>query len=217
MSSEWREGQLRDFALINPKTEPLNPESPFITMSAVPAWGQWAYPDTTKGTKGGVRAQGGDVLVARITPCLENGKIAKVPSDFGAVGGSTEFIVLRGSQLVLSDYLFLWASERATHAAAVNLMTGSTGRQRVSASDYGALPLLLPPIEEQRRIVDLLGAIDDVIEKAGAVQVDRTSARNAIAGQAFAMALHNLRAELLSSLISGAHRIPETYDELMGA
>lgn len=168
MSSEWRQGQLRDFALINAKTDQLNPESPFITMSAVPAWGQWAHPDTTKGTKGGVRAQGGDVLVARITPCLENGKIAKVPGSLGAVGGSTEFIVLRGGEAVLSDFLFLWASERTTHASAVNLMTGSTGRQRVSASDYGELPFLLPPLKDQQRIVDLIGAVDDAIETSAA-------------------------------------------------
>ncbi|WP_411730738.1 restriction endonuclease subunit S [Paeniglutamicibacter sp.] len=166
MTSNWEVVRLADVAMINPPTSKLTPESPFITMSDVDEWGRWASTSGAKGSRGGIRAEGGDVLVARITPCLENGKIAMVPRDLGAVGGSTEFIVLRGGEKSLSEFLFLWASESGTHASAINLMVGSTGRQRVSASDFAALPMSLPSIAEQRRIVDLIGALDEAIEAA---------------------------------------------------
>lgn len=166
MTSKWETVRLGEIALINPKTSGVSEDSPFITMSDVKEWGRWATTQGTKGSRGGVKAVGSDVLVARITPCLENGKIAMVPSHHGPVGGSTEFIVLRGTERVSPEFLYLWASERGTHSSAVRLMVGSTGRQRVSAKDYADLPIALPPMPEQLRIVDLIGALDDAIEAA---------------------------------------------------
>lgn len=178
MREGWRTVPLGEVAAVNPKCARVTEESPFITMSDVAEWGRWAASTSAKGTRGGTRAEGGDVLVARITPCLENGKIAMVPRDLGAVGGSTEFIVLRGSESVLSEYLYLWASERSNHSAAVRLMVGSTGRQRVSAQDLGALQINLPPLDEQQRIVDLIESLDHTIEAADtAAEASNTSTK----------------------------------------
>ena len=160
MSEAWAETSLGDVAEVNPREPALPEDAPFITMADVAEWGRWAHPSGPKGSRGGARARGGDVLMARITPCLENGKIAMVPTDLGRVGGSTELLVLRAGQGLLSEFLFLWAVSRSTHSAAVGLMTGTTGRQRVNASDIAALPILLPPLSVQRRIVDLVAHMD---------------------------------------------------------
>lgn len=98
--------------------------------------------------------------MARITPCLENGKIAMVPAELNRIGGSTEFVVLRAGPDLLPEFLFLWAVSGPTHHAAVDLMVGTSGRQRVSGTDLAALPISVPPLEVQRRIVDLIDAFD---------------------------------------------------------
>ena len=161
MIDEWVETTLGNIAIVSPKDPPLPENAPFITMADVDEWGVWAAQSGPKGSRGGIRAQGSDVLVARITPCLENGKIAMVPRDFGAVGGSTEFIVIRAEEGVLPEFLFRWATSQATHSAAIGLMTGTTGRQRVSGKDFAELPITLPPLAVQRRIVDLMAHLDN--------------------------------------------------------
>jgi type I restriction enzyme S subunit len=96
---------------------------------------------------------------------LENGKIAQVPKHLGDVGGSTEFIVLRANtDVALNDFLYLWAQERSTHSAAVALMVGTTGRQRVGGADIATLPVALPPLPEQRRIVAVMSFVDALID-----------------------------------------------------
>jgi type I restriction enzyme S subunit len=166
MRKGWKQATLGEVASVNPTCTGVTSDSPFITMSDVSGWGRWASSTSVKGTRGGTRAEGGDVLVARITPCLENGKIALVPYELGAVGGSTEFIVLRGNDDAISEYLYLWASEKSTHSAAISLMFGTTGRQRVSAKDYRSLPISLPPLKEQHRIIGLIRAMDSTIAAA---------------------------------------------------
>jgi type I restriction enzyme S subunit len=161
MSDAWVETTLGEIAFVNPKDPSLSENAPFITMADVDEWGVWAAQSGPKGTRGGIRAKGSDVLVARITPCLENGKIAMVPRDFGAVGGSTEFIVIRADEGVLPEFLFRWATSQATHSAAISLMTGTTGRQRVSGKDFAELPITVPPVAVQRRIVDLMAHLDN--------------------------------------------------------
>lgn len=102
--------------------------------------------------------------MARITPCLENGKVAQLPDDVGLVGGSTEFITLRRMEEVDADYLFFLATDPELHARAVSLMTGTTGRRRLAAKDLAQLTVELPPLETQRELAAAL----DVVQGAGA-------------------------------------------------
>jgi type I restriction enzyme, S subunit len=163
--NDWRAGRLADFAIVGPKVKPLDEDAPFITMADVAEWGHWAAPSGPRGRRNGVRAHGGDVLVARITPCLENGKIAQVPKHLGDVGGSTEFIVLRAApELLLDDFLLLWAQSQSTHEAAISLMVGTSGRKRVAAADFRSLPISFPSLAEQRHIVDVMSAVDAQVE-----------------------------------------------------
>ena len=115
----------------------------------------------------GARFQNGDTLLARITPCLENGKTVYVdclkPNQIGH--GSTEFIVLSGIK-DKTDNLFVYylARDPSLRTFAIHSMQGSTGRQRVDANSLGLFEFSLPLIEEQRRIAHILGTLDDKIE-----------------------------------------------------
>ncbi len=101
--------------------------------------------------RSGSKFQNGDTLVARITPCLENGKTAFV--DFlepGEVGrGSTEFIVLR-PKLVGPEFVYCFARTYAFREHAIKSMRGASGRQRVQESSLHDFPVLLPPASLQK-------------------------------------------------------------------
>ena len=196
----WEATSIGDAIQVNPKMGKLDASAPFVTMSDVDEWGTYAYPSGKKGSRGGIRAQGGDVLFARITPCLENGKIGKLPDAAPPTGGSTEFIVLRGTEKATSDFAFLLAQSDYVHSSAVALMTGSTGRQRVAASDVANIPINLPPLHEQCRIVETMNTLDGTVD-ASRASLDR---------------LRELRSSMLSVLLSGEHEIPATYDQFLG-
>ena len=117
--------------------------------------------------KGGSKFRNGDTIVARITPCLENGKTAYVDIlNKNEVGfGSTEFIVLRNKpKLTDKQFLFYLAISKNFRESAIQSMTGSSGRQRVQKNEIMKLEIFLPPIQEQEAIAEVLSSLDDKIE-----------------------------------------------------
>lgn len=105
-----------------------------------------------------------DTLMARITPCLENGKIAKYESDIAGFG-STEFFVLRAKEnKVTADYVYYLSQTHYIRQLAVNSMTGASGRQRADAKYIGNIKWNFPDIEIQIKIADILSAYDNLIE-----------------------------------------------------
>lgn len=116
---------------------------------------------------GGSKFRNGDTLMARITPCLENGKTAYASIlDDGEVGfGSTEYIVFRNIEGVTdSKFVYYFVTSPWFREIAIKSMVGSSGRQRVQQSVLENLEVTLPPLEEQRRIAGILGSLDDKIE-----------------------------------------------------
>ena len=115
---------------------------------------------------GGAKFCNGDTIMARITPCLENGKTAFVDMlDDGEVGfGSTEFIVMR-AKTGISDPQFVYytAINPAFRNVAIKSMVGSSGRQRVQQSVLEELELPVPDLDEQRRIGTFLARLDEKI------------------------------------------------------
>lgn len=115
---------------------------------------------------GGAKFCSGDTIMARITPCLENGKTAFVDMlDDGEVGfGSTEFIVMR-AKTGISDPQFVYytAINPAFRNVAIKSMVGSSGRQRVQQSVLEELELPVPDLDEQRRIGTFLARLDEKI------------------------------------------------------
>ena len=144
----WESVLLNDVIDFNPKVE-LSKErvKQSIPMSALSTTSMVLdsneFTETT--STSGARFQNGDTLLARITPCLENGKTAFVSgilSDEGAVG-STEFIVMRAKNI--NPYMvYLLARTEDFRESAIKSMTGSDGRQRVQVDIIKALPYLLP-------------------------------------------------------------------------
>lgn len=116
--------------------------------------------------KSGTKFRNGDTLMARITPCLENGKISKVDIlDDNEIGcGSTEFIVLRGKNGV-SDNEFIYYLSRCDSFKnpAIKSMVGSSGRQRVQKEVIKNLELHVPPLDTQIKIGKFLSLLDEKI------------------------------------------------------
>jgi type I restriction enzyme S subunit len=96
----------------------------------------------------------GDVLFAKITPCMENGKMAVARGLRNGIGfGSTEFHVLRPRDGVDARYVYHFVSSATFRREAAHHMTGAVGQKRVPLSHMRQSELPLPPIAEQRRIV----------------------------------------------------------------
>lgn len=169
MGSEWRELPFDQAVLVNPHVRlDLGKPYPFVDMQALVPGNRSVAPAGVREFKGsGSRFISGDTLMARITPCLENGKIARfMPSHPDLCGhGSTEFIVIRGRPHVTDNTFayYLTISERVRNYC-ISQMTGTSGRQRVPTSALSHLPVLLPPLPQQRAIACILGSLDDKIE-----------------------------------------------------
>lgn len=102
-----------------------------------------------------------DVLFAKITPCMENGKIAiarNLRNDLGF--GSTEFHVIRAGERVTPEYLWFFMRTREFRDAAKSRMVGAGGQQRVPADFLSSASIPLPPLPEQHRIVEILDQAD---------------------------------------------------------
>ena len=168
MKYNWTKKKLSEIAYINPresigkgvvaKKVPMDKLQPFCRD--VPEFVLEEY-------KGGTKFRNGDTIMARITPCLENGKIAKVSVlSHDEVGfGSTEYIVFRAIDGVSdADFLYYLICSPLVRNPAIKSMVGSSGRQRVQTDVVVNLDIELPPIEEQRKISWLLKTIDDKIE-----------------------------------------------------
>jgi restriction endonuclease S subunit len=108
----------------------------------------------------------GDVLLAKITPCMENGKAAFVENIPHQIGfGSTEFHVLRPSLGIDGRYLFYMVWNPVFRHIAGKNMTGTAGQKRVPTDFVKRYKIPLPPIEEQRRIADILNRADAIRRK----------------------------------------------------
>lgn len=112
---------------------------------------------------GGTKFRNGDTIMARITPCLENGKTAKVAVlDDGEVGfGSTEYIVFRAKDGIDEDFIYYLVCSPFVREPAIKSMVGSSGRQRVQTDVVQNLEIMVPDYEEQKRISGILKSLDD--------------------------------------------------------
>ena len=168
MKFNWTTKKLSEIADINPresigkgvvaKKVPMDKLQPFCRD--VPEFVLEEY-------KGGTKFKNNDTIMARITPCLENGKIAKVSIlNNDEIGfGSTEYIVFRAIDGVSdADFLYYLICSPLVRNPAIKSMVGSSGRQRVQTDVVANLDIELPPIEEQRKIGGLLRTFDDKIK-----------------------------------------------------
>lgn len=118
-----------------------------------------------KAFNGGAKFRNGDTLLAKITPCLENGKTAFVDIlDDGEVAfGSTEFIVLRAKNETNPEFLYYFAISPDFRKRAIECMEGTSGRQRVNENALKTLELPIPEPQTQQSIAAVLSALDKKI------------------------------------------------------
>ena len=124
-------------------------------------------PETEKAEfGGGSKFCNGDTIMARITPCLENGKTAFVDilEDNEIAFGSTEFIVMRAREGISDpQFVYYLATSPMFRNVAIKSMVGSSGRQRVQQSVLDKLELTVPSLEEQKQIGSFLALLDKKI------------------------------------------------------
>ena len=114
--------------------------------------------------KGYTYFQDNDVLLAKITPCFENGKSGIVRNSKNGIGfGSTEFIVLRSSEQILPEWIYLFISSDNFLKEGKNNMTGSAGQQRLTKDFVENYKIHLPPIETQKGIVNKIESEQKII------------------------------------------------------
>ena len=168
---EWEEVKLEDICLINPKkpTEPKDGKVSFIPMDALSEDAKLIkqdikdYKDVSKGF---TSFTDNDVLIAKITPCFENGKGAFVEGLTNGVGfGSTEFHVLRADKDTCPKFIYYLSLTDIFRGRGKLNMQGSAGHRRVTTDYIKAYKLTVPPsLEEQQKIAAVLTNADKEIE-----------------------------------------------------
>ena len=154
-NEDWEWIKAKDFMIFNPresvkkgtviKNVPMDKIEP--KTKEIPSYEVTEY-------KGGVKFRNGDTLMARITPCLENGKISQVSIlDYNEIGaGSTEFIVLREKEGVSDkDFIYYLSNSEFFKEPAIKSMVGSSGRQRVQRDVVENLDIYVPSLETQKK------------------------------------------------------------------
>jgi type I restriction enzyme S subunit len=179
----WPKKPLGDVCAINPKLAAserpaVDCDVTFVPMAAVDEFsGTIARPELRQYgqvAKGYTPFCENDVLFAKITPCMENGKAAIARRLVNGVGfGSTEFHVLRPTSTVLSEWVFAFIRQPGFRAEARLNFTGTAGQRRVPLEFMRRVPISIPPLVEQERIVKLLDEADE-LRKLRA-QADSTS------------------------------------------
>jgi len=194
----WCCVQHKDIAQINPKL-PLNELADdlivsFLPMAAVEEKsGRYRLSEIReygKVKKGYTPFINGDVIFAKITPCMENGKVAVVENLQNGMGcGSTEFHVSRLTSLTSRKYLFYYLVQERFRRDARQNMTGSAGQLRVSKSYFEEFQFPLPPLLEQERIVEkieeLFSDVDQGVESLKTAQKQLKVYRQAVLKWAF--------------------------------
>ena len=173
----WEDKLLGDVCTVNPKKIDAknlddNLEVSFVPMAAVSDVLGEIFNHEVKNLQdvrtGFTNFSKGDVIFAKITPCMENGKSAIVGPLVNDIGyGSTEFYVLRCKEELNNKYLYHMVRNTTFRAAAKAVMTGVVGQQRVPKTFLQEYQLLLPTLSEQHEIVRL---IDDLLARERAAQ-----------------------------------------------
>lgn len=166
--SDWVTVSLNEIAFINP-TEKLakGTLATKIGMDNLQPFSKKVSAQIQENYNGGMKFRNGDTIVARITPCLENGKTAYIDTlKDGEIGfGSTEYIVLRAKEgLSNSHFLYYFARSDTFRDVAIASMTGSSGRQRVQTEVVVNHTFELPTLPEQKAIASVLSSLDDKID-----------------------------------------------------
>jgi type I restriction enzyme S subunit len=168
----WPTKSLGEVCAINPKlaasdVPAVDSEVTFVPMAAVDERsGSIIRPEVRQYhqvAKGYTSFRENDVLFAKITPCMENGKAAIARGLVNHIGfGSTEFHVLRPSSKLLPEWLFAFIRQPSFRSEAEANFTGTAGQRRVPSEFMKRTAISVPPLAEQRRMTKLLDDADEL-------------------------------------------------------
>ena len=194
----WEVAALPDRIGVNPRRSlRRGQEAPYLPMAKMPTHGH--TPESVVALRpfgSGMRFANGDTLVARITPCLENGKTAYVDflkNDTEIGWGSTEYIVLRPQPPLPNQFAYCLARSAAFREFAIRNMSGTSGRQRVPATALRGFLMVCPPDRLATRFGEIIGSLLERASRAG--RESRTLAA--------------LRDTLVPKLVSGEIRLEQ--------
>jgi type I restriction enzyme S subunit len=198
----WNWVTLADAYYINPQRKlKKGKTAPYLDMASLPTSGHCAELCIQRDVGSGSKYTNGDTLLARITPCLENGKSGFV--DFLAnneIGwGSTEFLVLRPKPPMPEYHAYLLSRHKAFRDYAIQSMSGTSGRQRIQNDVLGRYLLAWPPENVAKSFGNIITPIQQRIA----------------ANHSQAQTLAKLRDTLLPRLISGQLRLPDVSASLV--
>ena len=185
----WRWSRLLDIGEINPRNEAADDElAAFVPMSGVPQLhGETIVAETKRWggiKKGYTHFANGDVVLAKITPCFENGKAAVIkdlPGDSGIGAGTTELQVFRPIHAgILPEYVYLFLRSPLFVVEGERKMTGTAGQKRLPTDYFATRAFPLPPTEEQSRIVAKVDELMALCDKLEAQQQERRKLQNAL-------------------------------------
>ena len=163
---EWLEKRMDEIADFNPRESiPKGTIAKKVAMDKLQPFCRDVPVFEMEAFSGGTKFRNGDTIMARITPCLENGKTAKVDVlDEDEVGfGSTEYIVFRAKEGNDPDFIYYLVTSPVVREPAIKSMVGSSGRQRVQTDVVQGLKVRVPGLEGQRAIAGILKTLDDKI------------------------------------------------------
>ncbi|PRR85870.1 restriction endonuclease subunit S [Clostridium luticellarii] len=167
-SNGWRECKLINVVQFNPKESIKKGDmAKKISMDKLESYTRKITGFEIAKFKGGTKFRNGDTLLARITPCLENGKTAQVGilNKNEVAFGSTEFIVLREKLGITdNDFIYYMSISPEFRNLAIRSMNGSSGRQRVQKDVLEECEIKLPLLKEQKAIAHILSTLDEKIE-----------------------------------------------------
>jgi len=175
----WEEKAIGELCIINPRADIKNLKNDtgvsFIPMKAVDEKdGIITAYDTRKLSevrKGYTYFANNDVLFAKITPCMENGKSAIAKNLKNGIGfGSTEFHVLRTKGGIMSELIHYHLRQKSFRNEAKNKMTGSAGQKRVPKDFLEKAKIIVPPLPEQKKIVKYLDSLSEKVRKIQSLQ-----------------------------------------------
>jgi len=144
----WKKGKLRDIAEINPlRSIKKRASATYLDMSNMPTNSPFPKEWIQREFSSGMKFKNGDTVMARITPCLENGKTAYVNflDNEEIAWGSTEYIVLAPKLGYCSEWYYFLARNDDFRDFAIQNMTGTSGRQRVSGDSIAQYEIAIPP------------------------------------------------------------------------
>jgi type I restriction enzyme, S subunit len=194
----WSVSTISDINLVNPTVEKSiisdDMEVSFVPMAAVQA--ESGMVDISRIRKFSEVKKGytpfceGDILFAKITPCMENGKMAIVPALRNEIGfGSTEFHVLRPLSFVNTKFVYFFVSSKIFRSEAERYMSGAVGQRRVTTPYLSLSEIPLPPLPEQHCIVEkieeLFSELDNGIESLKKAREQLKTYRQAVLKHAF--------------------------------